>query len=163
MVKPVLILSAFFMAGCIAGPTSSAQTEPSHVTTPAATETSVISNADFTTTNDRLKTAIESRGLTLFTIVDHAAGAAKVDLTLAPSTLYIFGNPKAGTPLMLANPALGLDLPLKALVREEDGQVIVTVSDIRAITAAAGVSEPAAVITRIAGALNAIAQEAAGG
>lgn len=153
------ILTAF--AGLTACQTLTAQTEPNTVTSQTST-TQTISNADFATTNARLKAAIESRGLNIFAVVDHAAGAAKVDQTLAPNTLYIFGNPKAGTPLMLANPALGLDLPLKAQVREENGQTLVTVSDIRAITAAAGISEPAPVINNIAGALAAIMAEAAG-
>lgn len=121
-----------------------------------------LSNADFATTSARLKAAIETRGLTLFAIVDHAAGAAKVDQTLAPNTLYIFGNPKAGTPLMLANAELGFYLPLKAQVREENGEVIVTTSDIQNITASAGVSEPAPVIAKITETLQAIANEAAG-
>lgn len=127
------------------------------VATPIAT-----SNADFATTSARLKTAIESRGLTLFNTIDHAAGAAKVDQQLAPNTLYIFGNPKAGTPLMLANPAMGLHLPLKAQVYEDAGTVFIAVSDITAITAAAGVSEPALVINKIAETLSAIQSEASG-
>lgn len=155
MIASLLAVSS--LAACTHIPNSS----ESIIVTTAPVQ--AISNADFATTNTRLKTAITSRGLTLFTTVDHAAGAAKVDQTLAPNTLYIFGNPKAGTPLMLANPALGLDLPLKANVREQDGQVLVTVSNIRAITASAGVAEPAQVITNIEGALNAIMTEAAGG
>lgn len=151
------LLALFSLGACA---TLTPQAEQVIVTNQAP---QAISNADFATTNARLKAAIGSRGLTLFTTVDHAAGAAKVDQTLAPNTLYIFGNPKAGTPLMLANPALGFDLPLKAQVRQENGQIIVTVSDIRAITAAANVTEPAQVITNIAGALNAIMTEAAGG
>jgi len=160
----VVFLAALVLSACQTIPSPATQA-PDATIAAAPTESSIvthISQSDFATTNARLKTAIESRGLTLFTMVDHAAGAAKVDQTLAPNTLYIFGNPKAGTPLMLANPALGLDLPLKANVREENGQVFVTVSDIRAITAAAGVTEPAQVINNIAGALDAIAKEATG-
>ena len=123
-----------------------------------STSPEAVSNADFETTKARLKNAIDARGLTLFNTIDHAAGAANVDLSLSPSTLYIFGNPKAGTPLMQANPALGLHLPLKALVREDNGQVIVSVSDIRALA-----TEPAPVVDRVAGALNAIMTEAAEG
>ena len=157
-----LILATCLGAASLTACASYTGSEPTLSETGAA-ETQFVSNADFATTNDRLKAAIETRGLTLFTIVDHAAGAAKVDQTLAPNTLYIFGNPKAGTPLMQANPALGLDLPLKAQVREEDGRVLVTVSDIRAITATAGVSTPAQVIDNIEDALTAIGLEAAGG
>lgn len=158
----VVLLAVIIFCGCqINQPLSPPvqATATSAIERPAVTH---ISQSNFTETSARLKAAIESRGLTMFAIVDHAAGAAKVDQTLAPNTLYIFGNPQAGTPLMLANPALGIDLPLKANIREENGQVIITVSDIRAITAAAGVSEPAHVINNIAGALDAIASEAAG-
>lgn len=164
MKKPTFFAGALLIASIMACSTSIAQTEPSTVTVQeTVNQTQTVSNADFETTNTRLKTAIESRGLTLFAVVDHAAGAAKVDQTLAPNTLYIFGNPKAGTPLMLANPAMGLHLPLKANVREENGDVIVEVSDIRALTTSAGVDEPAQVINNIAGALNAIMTEAASG
>jgi len=160
MPKSLFIASLMAVSGitaCAHLPTTS---EPITVTTAPL---QAISNTDFATTNTRLKTAIELRGLTLFTTVDHAAGAAKIGQDLAPNTLYIFGNPKGGTPLILANPALGLDLPLKAQVREQDGQVLITVTDIRTITASAGVSEPAQVIANIEGALNAIMTEAAGG
>jgi uncharacterized protein (DUF302 family) len=163
--KHGVLLATLLLAGCH---TLSPQPQPplgQTISTALATQGSPVtytSQSDFATTSARLKSAIEQRGLTLFTTVDHAAGAAKVGQTLAPNTLYIFGNPTAGTPLMLANPALGIDLPLKAQVREQDGQVLITVSDIRAITAAAGVTEPAQVIENIAGALDAIATEAAG-
>lgn len=160
----VCSLSAIISGCSIVNPTPDLPSVPKVITTRPVQGNIVtyISQTDFASANARLKSAIENRGLTLFATVDHAAGAAKVGQTLAPNTLYIFGNPKAGTPLMLANPALGLDLPLKAQVREQDGQVLITVSDIRAITAAAGVTEPAQVIENIAGALNAIATEAAG-
>ena len=162
----VVFLSILALSACHTLPAGQSTPSPAAQSKPVSIERDTMtrtSQSDFATTNARLKAAIESRGLTLFAIVDHAAGAARVDQTLAPNTLYIFGNPKAGTPLMLANPALGLDLPLKAQIREQDGEVLITVSDIRAITAAAGVTEPAQVINNIAAALDAIAAEAAGG
>ena len=139
-------------------PTLSADT----TLTSESTAMAIPSAFDFDTTSARLASAIESRGLTLFNTIDHAAGAESAGLSLAPSKLYIFGNPRGGTPLMQANPALGLDLPLKALVYEDDGTVYVLTTDISAVTAAAGVSEPSAVIGRISGALSAIAAEATG-
>lgn len=158
MIRPILLATTLAFTGIVACSTTHAQTETQNVPNTSAT-----SNADFATTNQRLEAAIDSRSLILFNKIDHAAGAAKIDLELAPNTLYIFGNPQGGTPLMLANPALGLALPLKANVREEGGEIIVTVTDIRAITAAAGVSEPAPVIAKIEGALSAILTEATGG
>ena len=68
----------------------------------------------------RLVAAIEARGMTVFARIDHAAGAAAVGLMLRPTMLLIFGAAKAGTPLMRAAQTLGLDLPLKALVYEDE-------------------------------------------
>ncbi|MEO1028801.1 MAG: DUF302 domain-containing protein [Pseudomonadota bacterium] len=137
--------------------------EPTEVTTQTSAPSLItkVSTADFATTEARLKAALDKRGLTLFTIVDHGAGADKAGLELGASKLYIFGNPKAGTLLMQANPEMGLDLPLKALVFEVEGKVMVSVSDIRAITERRNVSEPAQVITNVSNALAGILLETA--
>lgn len=81
------------------------------------------SQNDYQTTISKLETALASRPLTVFATVDHAAGAREAGLTLAPSTLFIFGNPKSGTPIMQENPALGLELPMKILVVETENGV----------------------------------------
>ena len=78
----------------------------------------------FDETLQRLRSAIEARGATVFAVVDHAGEAARVGLTMAPTTVLIFGSPKAGTPLMLAAPSLAIDLPLKLLVWEEAGGAV---------------------------------------
>lgn len=70
-------------------------------------------------TADRLAAAIAAKGLTLFARIDHAAGAAAVDMPLRPTEVLIFGNAKGGTPLMQAQQTIGIDLPLKALVWED--------------------------------------------
>lgn len=132
---------------------------PLATSAPSAATTSTF---PFEETSARLEAAVAARGLTLFSMIDHSAGAEAAGLALPPSRLFIFGNPQGGTPLMLANPALGLDLPLKALVYEKDGEVNVLVIDIRAVTEAAGVSEPEALIARMEGTLAAIATEATG-
>ena len=72
-------------------------------------------------TVERLTALLHAEGVTLFALVDHSAEAAKVGMKMPPTKLLIFGNPKAGTPLMLASPSVAIDLPLKILVRE-DGQ-----------------------------------------
>ena len=72
-------------------------------------------------TVDRLKSMLESKGVTVFAVVDHSGEAAKVGLSLPPTKLLIFGNPKAGTPLMAAAPSAALDLPLKILVWQDGG------------------------------------------
>jgi uncharacterized protein (DUF302 family) len=81
-------------------------------------------------TTDRLEALLKERGILVFARIDFSGDAAKVGLTLRPEQLLIFGNPKAGTPLMLASPAAGLDLPLKALVWEEsDGTTWIAYND----------------------------------
>lgn len=82
---------------------------------------SVASPYDATETLERLRQAIAARGLTLFMVIDHSGEAAKAGLKMRETKVVIFGNPKAGTPLMLASPLLALDLPLKALVWEDAG------------------------------------------
>ena len=75
-------------------------------------------------TVDRLQAALQSRGVKVFALVDHGGEAARAGFTIRPTKLLIFGNPKAGTPLMLAAPSVALDLPLKILVSEDpDGRV----------------------------------------
>nr|WP_283949752.1 DUF302 domain-containing protein [Limobrevibacterium gyesilva] len=68
---------------------------------------------------DRLEAGLAAKGVTVFARIDHAAGAAAMDLPLRPTTLLIFGSPQAGTPLMQAEPTIGLDLPLKILAWED--------------------------------------------
>jgi uncharacterized protein (DUF302 family) len=70
-------------------------------------------------TADRVISAIKARGIPLVARADHAEAAAKVGMFLKPTLLLIFGNPKAGTPLMQATQTIGIDLPLKLLVWED--------------------------------------------
>ena len=75
-------------------------------------------------TMDRLESIVEDKGLNVFARIDHAAGAEKVGQSLRPTQLLIFGNPKGGTPFMQCAQSVGIDLPLKALVWEDEaGQV----------------------------------------
>jgi uncharacterized protein (DUF302 family) len=62
-------------------------------------------------TVDRLKAILQSKGVTLFALVDHSGEAEKAGLKMPPTKLLIFGNPKAGTPLMLASSSAAIDLP----------------------------------------------------
>ena len=78
-------------------------------------------------TVDRLEAVLRSRNITVFARIDHAAEASKVGLTMPPTQLLIFGNPRGGTPLMLAAPMIAIDLPLKVLVwRDSAGKVSVS-------------------------------------
>jgi uncharacterized protein (DUF302 family) len=75
-------------------------------------------------TMDRLQAALKDKGLTIFARIDHAAGAAKIAKQLRATELLIFGNPQGGTPFMECSQTVGIDLPLKALVwQDESGQV----------------------------------------
>jgi uncharacterized protein (DUF302 family) len=67
----------------------------------------------------KLEGILEAKNVKLFTVVDHSGEAASAGLKMPNTKLLIFGNPKAGTPLMLASPSLALDLPLKILVAED--------------------------------------------
>lgn len=78
-------------------------------------------------TVEKLKRILQAKAVTLFALVDHSGEAAKVGMKMRPTKLLIFGNPKAGTPLMLAAPTIAIDLPLKILVWEdEQGKVWVS-------------------------------------
>ena len=70
---------------------------------------------------ERVKSILQSKGITLSALVDHSGEAERVGLKMPPTKLLIFGSPKAGTPLMLAAPSIAIDLPLKILVWQ-DGQ-----------------------------------------
>ena len=90
---------------------------------------SLASPYPFAETVRRLLSAFADHGIKVFVTIDQQAEALAVGLSMPPTTLIVFGNPKAGTPLMLAQPQSGLDLPLKVLVSESaPGQVSVSVN-----------------------------------
>ena len=99
------------------------------------------SAADFAETLDRLVKAIESHGMTIFAKIDHAGGARDVGLAMPPTVVMLYGNPKGGTPIMLAAPQAALDLPLRVLVREEEGRVLVSFHPVAEMLKQAGVSD----------------------
>jgi uncharacterized protein (DUF302 family) len=70
-------------------------------------------------TMNRLEAEVKAKGMTVFARIDHAAGAAGVGLSMRPTAVLIFGNAKAGTPLMQSVQTSGIDLPLKALVWQD--------------------------------------------
>jgi uncharacterized protein (DUF302 family) len=84
----------------------------------------VPSNHSVDETVARVKNILQTKGITLFAVIDHSGEAEKVGMKMRPTKLLIFGSPKAGTPLMLAAPSIAIDLPLKILVWEDaDGKV----------------------------------------
>ena len=85
------------------------------------------SNHSVDETVKKLEGILQAKGITLFALVDHSGEAAKVGMKMRPTKLLIFGNPKGGTPVMLAAPSSALDLPLKILVWEDvQGKVWIT-------------------------------------
>jgi uncharacterized protein (DUF302 family) len=85
-------------------------------------------------TVERLKSLLAQKQIQVFADIDHAAAAEKAGLSLRPTRVLIFGNPKAGTPLMQARQAVGLDLPLRVLVWEDEaGNVWLTYRRVEAL------------------------------
>ena len=83
-----------------------------------------LSNHSVDDTVERLKAMLQASGAVLFGLVDHSGEAEKVGLEMKPAKLLIFGNPKAGTPLMLASPSTAINLPLKMLVSEDTAKKV---------------------------------------
>lgn len=103
--------------------------------------TTLRSAYDFETTRARLDSELASRGIDVFARIDHAANAAAAGLSMPPAEVVVFGNTRAGTPLMLRAPALALDLPLRILVQaDESGAVSVSYHDPASMVAPYGLT-----------------------
>jgi uncharacterized protein (DUF302 family) len=95
-------------------------------------------------TVERLTSLLTGRHITIFATIDQRAAAAGVGLELRETVLVVFGNPAAGTPVMAAHPLAGLDLPLKLLVWDDEGQTRVSYLSPAALAARHGLAEPLA-------------------
>ena len=92
---------------------------------------SIPSKFSVSETLDRLTAALEAKGIRVFARVDHSGEAEKVGMKMLPTQLLIFGNPKGGTPVMLAAPTSAIDLPLKALAwQDAEGKVWLSYNDV---------------------------------
>jgi uncharacterized protein (DUF302 family) len=90
----------------------------------------------------KIRALLETKQIKEFALIDHSGEAAKVGLTMPKTQVLIFGNPKGGTPLMLAAPSIAIDLPLKLLVREDAaGQVWVSYWSAQALLSRHGLAE----------------------
>jgi len=99
--------------------------------------------------------------MNIFARIDHAAGAKKVDMTLEPTELVIFGNPKIGTALMNCGPSIAIDLPLKALIwQDADSQTWLGYNDPAYLTERHELEGCDKVIAKVAGALAAFSKAA---
>lgn len=121
-----------------------------------------ISPKTFEDTYNSLKAIIEQNpNLGIVAELDHSANAARVDLTLNPTRILFFGNPKLGTMLMKENQAVGIDLPQKMLVTEQDGQVTISYNDPSYLKDRHQLSNGvSAILTKMSGALDAISSAA---
>ena len=112
-------------------------------------------------TLDRLETGLKEKGVNIVARIDHAAAAEKAGMTLRPTEVLMFGNPKAGTPMMLCEQSIGIDLPQKALAwQDEKGDVWLAYNDQKYLAqrhAAKGCDAP---VTAMSDALAAFAKAA---
>ena len=112
-------------------------------------------------TLDRLEQVLKTKGLTIFTRIDHSAGAAKVDLSLRPTQVLIFGNPKMGTALMLSKQTAGIDLPMKVLAWEdEQGRVWIAYNDPAYLAGRHQIKDLGDVLGKMTGALGKLTDKA---
>jgi uncharacterized protein (DUF302 family) len=113
-------------------------------------------------TMKRLEAEVRAKGMTVFARIDHAAGAAEAGLPLRPTDLLIFGAARGGTPLMQAAQTIGIDLPLKALVwQDEEGKTFLSYNDPAYLTHRHGLADQVkSVVDTMTGILKAIAAKA---
>ena len=123
--------------------------------------TTIRSNFGPGETMSRIEAGIKARGMTVFARIDHAALAAAAGLTLRPTEVIIFGNPRGGTPLMQANQTIGIDLPLKILVwQDAAGDTWISYNDAEWLAQRHGIGGADRVVGAMSSALSAIASEA---
>lgn len=135
---PILLAAALAgilcLAGCAAGPAPTEHADGDTALPHARGLDVTASPYDTAETVRRFKAVARNHGLHIFDTIDHAAGAQRAGLTLPPTTLVIFGNPKAGTPLMQCQRTVAIDLPSKALIwTDRAGQTWLAVNDIDAL------------------------------
>ena len=111
-------------------------------------------------TVEKLEEILNAKGVQLFALVDHSGEAEKVGLRMRPTKLLILGNPKGGTPVMLASPSIAIDLPLKILVWEDtDGKVWISYNSPEYLQARHGLPDELVQNIAVVGALAAAAAE----
>jgi uncharacterized protein (DUF302 family) len=112
-------------------------------------------------TADRLIEAITRRGLTVFARIDHAAAARSADLDLPPEEVILFGNPRAGTPLMRRDPRVGYELPLRILLWQVGDRILVGYRNPRKLADQYEVGDEGSTLDRMAALLAEVVTEAA--
>ena len=116
--------------------------EKSMTSTPENGIVSIPSHHTVDETAERVEKALQAKGVKLFALIDHSGEAARAGMQMRPTKLLIFGNPKAGTPLMVAAPGMAIDLPMKLLIAEDaDGKVWISYNAPSYISARHGLSQ----------------------
>jgi uncharacterized protein (DUF302 family) len=121
----------------------------------------VVSSSGYDETLNRLLDAVARRGLTVFAQIDHAGAAREVDMQLGDEVVVLFGNPRAGTPLMQQDPRVGIELPLRMLVWDGGDAAIVGYNDPRDLSRSYDVTRQAPTLDAMSFLLADIAGEAA--
>ncbi len=113
-------------------------------------------------TLDRLESIVREKGFTVFTRIDHAAGAAKAGQALRPTQVLLFGNPKVGTALMTSRQSAGLDLPIRVAAWEDEaGQTWIAYNAPAWLAERHGIRDRGEVVDKMAGALDGLTGAAA--
>ncbi|MGB9185635.1 MAG: DUF302 domain-containing protein [Solirubrobacteraceae bacterium] len=120
----------------------------------------IVSSSGYPETLRSLLDAIADRGLTVFAQIDHASAAREAGMELADEVVLVFGNPRAGTPLMQADPRIGIELPLRLLVWEGGNKTIVGYNDPRDLAHTYAVARQEAALDAMSSLLAEIAYEA---
>ena len=133
MIKPALsaLAAAATLSACAQN--TSPETSPAQAATVSPRIHTVASKYPFAETVTRLQNAIQAKGMTVFAVIDHHAAARQNGLEMQPATVIVFGTPKAGTPLMVKDPAFALQLPLRVLVTQTPEGVQAVFTDTRAL------------------------------
>ena len=154
----VTICFAVLVSAC-----SAYNTNSESAAKPSSDVGAVTAEVSFETVEANLRSALEKRDLTLFTVVNHGEGAKSVGMDIGKSKLFIFGNPNSGTPLMIANREMGLELPMKVLIyTTETGEVSLVRTDINSIANQYGLTGQDGRLEKIDATLNEIVQDAMG-
>jgi len=121
----------------------------------------LVSSSGYAATVRRLLDAIARRGLTVFAQIDHAAAAREDGMELADEAVVVFGNPRAGTPLMQEDPKIGIELPLRMLVWNDGEQTMLGYNDPRDLSRLYQVAPRAVTLEAMSALLEELAHEAA--
>lgn len=167
MLRAVILSSAMAVSACAhaEAPAKSVPATPSAKTSPGYHSDGLVRIASAYSVDEtvaRFEAALAARDVKVMAKVDHAANAAGADLDLPPTVLVIFGNPVAGTQLMTTARSAGVDLPMKALISEQNGVVMLEYNAVAYIARRHGIDPDLPVLAKIEALLGAVAAEATG-